>query len=485
MEDSVEPVDGRAARSLHQPLGFDVFAVRILYLVGFGIACLTPVQGDFWWLLRAGQDIWQTGHIPLTDHYSYTASGRFWPNHEWLWEVIAYALHRAGGMPLVIGVNAAAATGMLMVLRRLSNARGYIVPIIFALCIAPMTTVWTTRPQLTSMLLFAVAMLLLSRERYLLLPPLFLLWANLHAQVVMGGVLMGATSLAGLGAYLRTRTPESRRRALRITATTIGCALATLCTPLGTGLWRYVLTANGRPQQHRIAEWTSAFHLNSVTCAFWTLLAVSVIGVLCRRHQFQTWQTIVPLLAICAMAPLSMLAVRNIAFFVLAVIPALMTALEFTLPSGIGLVAHATRKLSAVGVVIAAGTAGVWAEAPPQLGWHPLPTALIGAVEACPGHLYNTYNEGAYLVWWTPSVKVFVDNRQDPYPAWVLAASAASGLPDLAPVFATNQIRCALLPTDFTSTGQLLAQGWSLAFQDRTYTLLVNTELDSTGSTVS
>jgi hypothetical protein len=46
------------------------------------LACLSPVQSDTWWLLRAGQEIWLQHHIPLTDSYSHTAAGLYWPNHE-------------------------------------------------------------------------------------------------------------------------------------------------------------------------------------------------------------------------------------------------------------------------------------------------------------------------------------------------------------------------------------------------------------------
>src|SRR5579863_5494245 len=74
-------------------------AVGLIFVVIGVLACLAPAQSDTWWLLRAGQDIWHAKAIALTDPYSSTASGLFWPNHEWLTEVIFYAAHTLGSMP--------------------------------------------------------------------------------------------------------------------------------------------------------------------------------------------------------------------------------------------------------------------------------------------------------------------------------------------------------------------------------------------------
>ena len=82
-------------------------------------ALLMPAHSDTYWHLRAGQEIWQTFHVPLTDHYSYTAAGRSWPNHEWLWQALSYALYRAGGMRLLVVGGAAFVMGAVAILYRL------------------------------------------------------------------------------------------------------------------------------------------------------------------------------------------------------------------------------------------------------------------------------------------------------------------------------------------------------------------------------
>src|SRR5689334_23075740 len=77
---------------------YDRLLVTLLFLIIIVASGLTPIQTDTWWQLRAGQDIWQSGRVLLTDVYSHTAYGRFWLNHEWLAELLFYGAYRLGGL---------------------------------------------------------------------------------------------------------------------------------------------------------------------------------------------------------------------------------------------------------------------------------------------------------------------------------------------------------------------------------------------------
>jgi hypothetical protein len=445
---------------------FDVFATRMLYVVVFFVASLSTVQGDLWWLLRAGKDIWHTHQVSLVDQYSYTARGDYWPNHEWLWEVVAYLLHRIGGMPLLTACTAATITATVVVLRRVSPATGYIAPIVVGAALPLMSMSWTARPQATSTLLFAITMLLLVRGRELWLPPLFLLWANLHAQVVLGGILLGTVWVASLVEASRARTGESRHRAMRLTMVMVVAAAATLVTPLGFRLWSYVLGAIGRPGQHRIAEWESAFHLYISNVMFWITLILIVVLAVARPPRLATWERRVSLYAVLATAPLAMFAVRNIPVFAAAAVPVCMTLLEFHTRKPIGEVLRAREALVVASAVSFALVGLIWAAAPPRLGWNPMPPALVRALEACPGPLYNNYNAGATLIWWVPDVKVFVDNRQDPYPAEVIDAGLDHEAETYRRVFARWHVRCALVLPGTPLSTALRHDGWRRTFYD-------------------
>jgi hypothetical protein len=464
-------------------MGFDVFATRVLLVVATALAAVSVVQTDFWWLLRAGHDIWHTGRVPLVDHYSYTANGHYWSNHEWLWEAGAYALHWIGGMPLVMLLVAGTVFSTLWVLLRLTRASGYVVPLVLVLTVPLVSVSWTTRPQVTSMMLFAITMLLLARERYLMLPVVFLVWANLHAQVVMGGVLLVvATATAGIR-WLRSRSAAERTRLFRLALGTGAAAVATLANPLGTGLWSYVLGANGRPGQQAIAEWHNAFELNAAVFWFWAIVAVvGTVGV--RNHdRLSTWEAQVPVAAALAMLPLSILAVRNIPFFVVAVTPLLMTVLEFRSRQHVGVVPRARRVLAAATALAAAAVFAAWALLPTGLGWRPVPADLADAVRNCPGHMFNGYDTGAALIWWVPEVKVFVDNRQDPYPAAVIDASMGLSQSAYPRTFARYDIGCALLPRTSALVPALQRDRWTTTYEDADSVVLVPSAPRATSET--
>ena len=55
------------------------------------------------------------------------------------------------------------------------------------------------RPQVFSLLLLVVTVTLLARARFAWLPVVFLLWANLHGAVVVGGVVVAAVLVTAFG----------------------------------------------------------------------------------------------------------------------------------------------------------------------------------------------------------------------------------------------------------------------------------------------
>ena len=74
---------------------------------------LPPIlnDGDTLWQIRTGEWILAHHAIPATDPFSFTAGDRPWFAHEWLAETLLALAWRAGGMPGVMAL-AAAATGL-------------------------------------------------------------------------------------------------------------------------------------------------------------------------------------------------------------------------------------------------------------------------------------------------------------------------------------------------------------------------------------
>ncbi len=446
------------------------------------IACLAPAGADTYWHLRAGEEIWRTHHVPLDEHYSFTAVGRFWPNHEWLWQALSFGAFRLGGMPLLTATTAALAMGALAIVYRLMVGPAWTRLALMLLALPLASGGWGLRPQVVSVLLLALLLWLLVTERYRWLPPLFVLWANAHGGVAQGGLVLGAAALAAIWrARAHPRGGPERQRAITLAVLVPVCAVATALTPLGFGLWRFMLTSTALSRQDEIAEWLPAYPTSLLTIWFW-LLALGLCALLVRRRRALAaapWSDVVLLAAALVTLPLAARAVRLIPVFALLAMPAASRLL--------GPDVHVYRRRSAgdrprvnlavlvaVSLAEAAIVAVAWATALPRFNWKPISDGALAALNECPDRVYNDYNRGGFLLWFARPKPVFVDSRQDPYPAPFLAEHIAVevGAP-YQPLFTRHRIACAILSPQSRLGARLTADGWRTRFRDDAWAVLV------------
>ena len=462
-------------------LSFSRLVTGLLFTAIVLTACLMPAQSDTFWHLRAGQDFWRTHRVPLVEAYSHTAAGRFWPNHEWLWQAAAYALYRVGGMPLLAGAAALIVTTAFALAYRLMVGSVLTRFALVVVAVPVSACVWALRPQIASLALLAALVTLLARERWRWVPLLFLLWANVHGAVALGGaVLVAVTALAGWRA--RAGAPEVPRRALTRAALTPGCAATTLLTPLGPRLWTFVFQSIPRSRQVMINEWMPAYPRGPVEIAFWVLALAFVVLLLRRWRALRTWTDVAVVASALVLLPLAVRAVRNIPPFLLLAIPAASRLLGdgFHLSRRAAPPAETPERpilnLALLGFLALFGAATIafaWAVRLPMLGWDPLSPAAIATVRACPGPLYNRYGDGGFVIWFVPETPVFVDSRQDPYPASFVLETVLNdshATPDA--LIARYGIRCVFLPHKSESVPVLERAGWRPRFADERWTVL-------------
>src|SRR4029078_2291476 len=161
-------------RDLRRGIGFGEMVARMLFVAFALRATMMPAQNDTFWHLRAGADIWATHAIPRIDHYSHTAAGAPWPDHEWLAQVLMYLVYRVGGMP-GLGLGAAAiilATATLTY--RLMVGPPVVKFLLLAVGLSVSSVTWVLRPQIVTLLAIALLLTLLARDRHRWIPLLFL-----------------------------------------------------------------------------------------------------------------------------------------------------------------------------------------------------------------------------------------------------------------------------------------------------------------------
>jgi hypothetical protein len=452
-------------------LTFDRFAAALFFIaVGF-TACLMPAQNDTWWHLRAGQVIVETHAIPLADSFSHTVNGSYWPDHEWLSQVVFYLMYKVGGLPLLTGFAAAVVTLAWFIVWRLTPGRPLVRIGLSVLALGSTAGEWAIRPQIFTLLLLAITAHCLVQRRYIFLPLVFLIWANLHGGVTLGVVLLSAAAAVHIA---------STRRILSQPVVCIGlAALMTLLTPLGWSLWTDMPSALARSRSYGIHEWRALDVRDPALLPFWILSAVFL--VLCLRKQ--PWRRVsdedVLAWGSVVMFPLALSLSRNVPALEVAMVPAvgmLLNGESISERSASTRVERPALNASLVSAALAAAVLGVgyaWNQSIPRLGWQPMSSGAIAAVTDCPGPVYNRYDDGGFLIWFAPQVKVFIDSRQDPYPpALVREHIAVEESGQYQGLFDRYSIRCAIGPSNSLVAQHLKTDGWRELYADSTWAVL-------------
>ena len=454
---------GRMTAFLRHPreaLSIDGFAMSLLFLTLGVVACLMPAQNDTWWLLRAGEEMWRSGRVMLHDEFTHTVSGRYWLNHEWGSQVLFYALYRTGGLPLLTAFCAGAVLSAWFLVSRLTRG-----PVAMRLLLigggAALTTAgWSLRAQTLTLACFAATLWILVRRRFLwLLPPLFLIWANLHGAVASGGLLIVAAVVASLCV--------ARELLAKLLVVGALCFIATTSTPLGLSFWLDIPQSMERAKAIGIDEWRAPSLTNPADMPLW--FAAVALGVLIVRNRraLASFEALTLAISSGLLLVLAMRGTRNFALFVLCAVPtaAMLIAHDFSEPRAIGSPDQASGARPAVLMLYAlaclAFVTFAWRAPLQRLGWDPLPREMTYAIQQCEGPLYNRYDEGGYLIWFAKERKVFMDSRQDPFPVeMVLDQIRLEASGEYESMFRRYGIRCALTPEGSPLAERLKRDGW-------------------------
>jgi hypothetical protein len=454
---------------------YDNLLVAVLFLAVLLTCGLSPMQTDTWWQLRAGQDMWASGTVLLTDTYSHTASGAFWPNHEWLAEVFFYGLYKFGGLGLLTLFSAGLIAAGWAFTWRLTQGPTRRVFIWVALALVPSAGWWEPRPHAFSLLFIPLTVFLLVRGRAWWLPPIFLVWANVHGGVILGLVLLGV----GLGAQVVIARSLWRRSLLVLAA----CVLAVTATPLGLSFWTEIPASLSRISQYTFDEWKRPGLTELSMVPFWIIGLLYCLAILRNVPRLRRMTPAEATVHACALAllPGAVGAVRNVGPFLMLAVPAL-TSLLYARNERQGsdagtetqrpLVNLALMCLGALAVALTVTTA--YRNSWPRLRWTPLPEGALAALKECSGNLYNRYDEGGYLLWFAPQRKVFLDGRQDPFPIQLVLEhiEMETGQRDHQDVFTRHNIRCAFLPIASPTAARLSTAGWQTLYRDRRWVVL-------------
>jgi hypothetical protein len=409
--------------------------IAILFIGLFVMATREVADADFWWHLRTGQYIIENRIIPHTDPFSFTGNNREWVTHEWLSEIILYSLYRIGGLGLLALVFAGIITSAFGLAYIRSNSKPYIAGFVMLLGAIASAPIWGVRPQMFSLLLFSIYLVLLEKyfqtkhTKYLIaLPFLMLLWVNLHAGYALGLVLI-AVFIAGnaIKIFLPDNwiTTEEVRPHPNILLPAIGsliaCILADSINP--NGVWMFIYpfqTLTSGAMQAFIQEWASPdFHQY-----FWLPLAGFFLALIASGLFSRQRSSITEIALVICFGFAALRSMRNVPLFSIIAIPVLTRHVAGLLPIKMDEIETkiSMRKINLILMifVLFAGGIKILATLSNQNETEKLyfPTAAVEWIEQNQpeGNIYNTYGWGGYLIWHLyPGYKVYIDGRADVY----------------------------------------------------------------------
>jgi len=170
-------------------------ALIVLFLVSVFLAALTKVVDSETWLhLSLGRLIWQMKAVPTTELFTYPIAGTTFVYNSWLFGVLCYLLDHSFGAYGLGLLKALTITTAFYILFRdsLRPHRNYAVTAIVLIAVVVMSRYrFVMRPDMFLMVFLSFSIYSLNAYLYdgkkalYALPVVHLLWANMHASVII------------------------------------------------------------------------------------------------------------------------------------------------------------------------------------------------------------------------------------------------------------------------------------------------------------
>jgi len=420
-----------------------------LLALGFALGLQKIRTFDYWWQLRTGALIVETGEVPKHDVFTYTVPGARYIDIHWLHQLGLHGLYSLGGHDSVVAAKALLVCALIGILAPIGYRRER--PWVSALGLGLMLLVaadrFMPRPELPSFLLLAAFLALLDRNDrrrdfwVFAIVPLQLIWANVHGLFALGlavcVIYLGAEVVRPLvapGQRLDTRS------AGRLAAVTVLAALVCLVNPNGLEGALYPIQQFGMigPPEDRgvfgslIAELIPPIgggreHSRPVLALTGSLAFLSLLAMAWNWRRVHAAD---PLLWV-AFAYLALGANRNLALFAIVAAPVLVRNANAALdrraiPQRIGTAAGAAAVIALALLTLDVARDGFFrrigsfreAGLGTMESFYPVGAAEWISEVRPPGPICHHMADGGYLIWRLfPDYKVMVDGRLEVFGA--------------------------------------------------------------------
>ncbi len=414
-------------KSIKQCLSFIKKHIYLILLISFfslytleGIYLLDP---DFGWHLRFGEIVLQTHSVPLKDLFSYTMPSYDFINHEWFSDVIiAVIYHLTGlvGVAIFFGLFVTIGLGVVVNIAQKKDKIGFWLSLLTMVAVT-MVQFAGIRPQALSWTFFVLVWYLLdiskNKWRFIILPIIFLIWANLHAAFALGLFLFFVAVINSL--------LKKDRSSIYLLISFIISTGATLINPYGFKLWQEVILTSASPQISTVEEWTPSF--THIIFPMWLFIDFSLILLWFNRSNVAKKN----IFLLTVIGILFLVGIRQAPLFMLFLLPLAIEAVNDFIDQA-KKYQYAIKRLKVASLIVTIITvvfciitlwpleSSLW-----KSGFNiqksislTYPSTSVKYLKTHPfkGNYYSIYNWGGYLIWQLPNKKDFIDGRM---PTWI------------------------------------------------------------------
>lgn len=177
----------------HLQTFFTLLAIGIVIGIAVFASTIEIKDLDLWFHMRSGQYIFHQRSVPSVDVFSATAQGKYWNNHEWLFQLIVFGLKRLWSMNALIYMQAGIVllTFLSLLLLTFKKSKQILIPPLLYIVYQVYQTRFTIRPDIFSILFLIIFIAILTtslKKRWSLWVLFFLqaLWVNIHGYFFLG-----------------------------------------------------------------------------------------------------------------------------------------------------------------------------------------------------------------------------------------------------------------------------------------------------------
>lgn len=467
----------------------------LLFLAGLASGPqMLNTDGDLPRHLLMGKYVLEHGSAPTNEVFAYPYAGREYVPHEWLAGVVyylAYVWFDLDGVVLLAGILIAT-TFTLIFIRALTNSNEHLLAFLIVLLGAVVSSIhWVVRPHLFTMVFLAIWLIGLDRlnrgktVKWWAFPMLMLAWANMHAEYIIGFLVLLAYLAGSIWSFWSARDefgPTKIRMLFLILVTSL---IASLVNPTGYKAWTTIAGyVNNEYLMSRISETRPPDLLASDSLPLVLLLAFAVFLFLRRKEAFKP----ADMLVIGGIGFMSVVSTRNAHLFGVVAPLVLSHGLKgIQVPQSFQNVGQMFARLDNRGqgtlfpmlliVLFGASLLAIRPRMYNQFDPDVFPVDAVEWLENHPqtGNMFNAFDWGGYILlhlW--PSQTVFIESQTDTNGELTRSYErVVTQEPGWESVFLTYEVTWAIIPPDWPLTRELRSMGWTAAYEDTTAVILV------------